>query len=94
MGVLSKVRMIEPVHIPDTYISGIGDVQEVARGLYRFTFYAKHIDPFTGQHENVVVAKNICALEDVAPALLVCANAIGWHLGGEIAAIKRAAEKH
>ncbi|WP_336057346.1 hypothetical protein [Nitratireductor sp. CH_MIT9313-5] len=88
------VKMIELTPVQDTYIDGIGSVDQIARGVFRFTFYSIQNDPFTGGTQRVVVAKNICALENVVPALVVCADAIGWQLTGEVQAMKRFMQQH
>lgn len=88
------VAMVELTPIQDTYIDGIGRVDQVARGVFRFTFYTVQTDPFTGGKQRVVVAKNICALENVVPALVVCAEAIGWQLSGEVQAMKQFMQQH
>lgn len=77
------LRLVETFGVSDVFVSGLGEVEDVGGGCYRFTFYAKqHID---GTEEPVVVAKLIAPMEAVPPALFLAARAIGFSLSGSFA---------
>ena len=40
---MTSVVLIEPAIVPDTLISGVGRVDELAPNLFRVTFCAKHV---------------------------------------------------
>lgn len=74
------VRLSEPVIVPDVFVSGLGEVEDLGGGCFRFTFFVKqHID---GAEETVIVAKLIAPMEAVPPALFLAARAIGFSLSG------------
>ena len=76
-------RLVEAYGINDIFVSGLGEVEEVGGGCFRFTFYARqHVD---GIKETVVVAKLIAPMEAVPPALFLAAKAIGFSLSGSFA---------
>lgn len=81
MGMLEPVvRMSEPVIVPDVFVSGLGEVEDLGGGCYRFTFFVKqHMD---GAEETVIVAKLIAPTGAVPPALFLAARAIGFSLSG------------
>jgi len=81
MGELDAgVRMTEPVIVPDVFVSGLGEVEDLGGGCFRFVFYVKqHID---GAEETTIVAKLIAPMEAVPPALFLAARAIGFSLSG------------
>ena len=83
MDVLEQTgRMTDPGMVLDTFVSGLGEIEGLGGGCFRFTFYAKH--HCEGADEMVVVAKLIAPMEAVPPALLMAAKAIGLSmaLGG------------
>ena len=47
--------LIEPFHIPDTFISGIGRIDRLEGGMVRVVFYSE--EPTAGRMERVVVCK-------------------------------------
>jgi hypothetical protein len=67
--------MIEAFCVPDTFISGLGTIEEVGGGCFRFTFFA--CQTVAGREERIVVAKLIAPLEVVPPAVLMAAKAVG-----------------
>lgn len=65
----------------DTFVSGLGEVEDVGGGCYRFTFFARHKGD--AGEEMLVVAKLIAPMEAVPPALFMAAKAIGFALSGQ-----------
>lgn len=51
-------EMSEPAIVPDTFVQGVGRVEEVSPGLFRVSYYA-HQRGFDGTQERVCVAKFI-----------------------------------
>jgi hypothetical protein len=78
-----NAAMTDTGMVMDTFVSGLGDVEDVGGGCYRFTFFAKHKD--AGIEELIVVAKLIAPMEAVPPALFMAAKAIGFSLTGQFA---------
>ncbi|MET3521480.1 hypothetical protein [Mesorhizobium abyssinicae] len=54
--------MQEPVVILDTFVQGVGRVEEVAPNLFRVSYYA-HQQGYGGVQEKICVAKFIIPLE-------------------------------
>jgi hypothetical protein len=77
------VRLIEPYSVNDIFVSGLGEVEDLGGGCYRFTFFAKQHG--NDGEETVVVAKLIAPMEAVPPALFLAARAIGFSLVGGFA---------
>lgn len=71
-------RLIEPGVVLDIFVSGLGEVEDLGGGCFRFTFYAKHHSE-VGE-ELVVVAKLVAPMEAIPPALFMAAKAIGLTL--------------
>lgn len=71
-------RMSEPVPVLDIFVSGLGEVEDLGGGVFRFTFFAKHHGP-SGE-EQIVVAKLVAPCEAVPPALIMAAKAVGYRL--------------
>jgi hypothetical protein len=81
MGMLEPVvHMTEPGVTPDVFVSGLGEVEDLGGGCFRFTFFARHKSE--GGEELIVVAKLIAPMEAVPPALFLAAKAIGFSLSG------------
>lgn len=74
--------MSDPGIVLDTFVSGLGEVEDLGGGCFRFTFYAKHRDK--DGEDMIVVAKLIAPMEAIPPALIMAAKAIGLSmaLGG------------
>jgi hypothetical protein len=62
--------------IADTYVSGLGEVEDLGDGCFRFTFFAKH--HVNDREERVVVVKLICPMSAVPPAIVMAAKAVGY----------------
>lgn len=83
MDVLEQTgRMTDPGIVLDTFVSGLGEIEDLGGGCFRFTFFAKHHG--CDGDEMLVVAKLIAPMEAIPPALLMAAKAIGLSmaLGG------------
>lgn len=79
MDVLDQTgRITDPGIVPDTFVSGLAEVEDLGSGNYRFTFAAKHRS--VEGDELVVVAKLVAPMEAVPPALFMAAKAIGLSL--------------
>jgi hypothetical protein len=59
----SRLALCEPAVVMDTFVTGVGDVEEIAPNLYRVTYYAKQKDAYSGEPSFVVVAKFIATFE-------------------------------
>ena len=76
MGATNEaVRLLEPMHLPDIFVSGLGEVEDLGGGCFRFIFYAKRT--IAGREETVVVAKLVAPANAVPPAILLAAKAVG-----------------
>jgi hypothetical protein len=62
----SRLALTEPAVILDTFVSGVGDVEEIAPNLFRVTYYTKQKDAYSGEPSLVVVAKFIATAETLA----------------------------
>jgi len=71
-------RLVEPVPVPDIFVSGLAHAEDIGGGIYRFTFFCRR---HAGIGEDVIVAaKLICPMEAVPPAILLAAKAVGFSL--------------
>jgi hypothetical protein len=75
--------LVDSGYVPDTFVSGLGGVEEVGGGCYRFIFFARHQGD--DGNERTVVAKLVAPMEAVPPALFLAARAIGFSLSGQFA---------
>lgn len=50
-------ELVELFGVPDTFVSGLGNIENIGGGCYRFTFYA--VQDCQGRREFVVAAKLI-----------------------------------
>lgn len=62
---MAQISLIEPAVILDTFVSGVGRVEELSPNLFRISYYAKHKSAYDGSDENVLVAKFIVTLETI-----------------------------
>lgn len=70
--------MIEPVPVMDVFVSGLGEVEDLGGGCFRFTFFAKRHG--ANGEELIAVAKLVAPCEAVPPALIMAAKAVGYRL--------------
>lgn len=76
MSKINSVAMIETFTVPDVFVTGLGEIEDLGSGVYRFIFHCKqHIGD---REELVVVAKLIAPLEAVPPAMMMAARAVGF----------------
>jgi hypothetical protein len=77
-------QMLELRGVPDVFVSGLGSVEDLGGGNFRFTFFANQ--DVLGRRELVVAAKLIMSIEAVPAAMhltgkkthaCVCENARG-----------------
>lgn len=90
---ISTAPIIEPVGVPDIFVSGIARIENLGNGNLRFTFYVAHT---AEEHpERLVVAKMVMATADVRRALLATEIALESIEGavGDIV-IERSRGKH
>ncbi len=66
------IPMIEPAVVLDTFVQGVGRVEEVSAGLFRVSYFA-YQRAFDGTQERVCVAKFIVT----ADAMVAIANSTG-----------------
>ena len=66
-------RMSEPTPVLDTFVSGLGDVEDLGGGCFRFTLFATR---HNGE-EFAVVAKLVMPRDAVLPALILAAKTVG-----------------
>jgi hypothetical protein len=71
-------ELIELFPVPDTFVSGLAEVEDVGDGCLRFTFFAKQ--HHGGVEDWLVVAKLVVPAAAVPPALLLAARAVGMPL--------------
>lgn len=68
-------EMIDSYGVQDTFVSGLGTVEDVGGHCLRFTFHSRqHIG---GAEVLVVVAKLVAPKEAVGPAALAALKAVG-----------------
>lgn len=58
-----SIALVEPVAIADTFVSGVGCVDELAPNLFRVVYYTTQKTNYGNDRENMVVAKFIVTLE-------------------------------
>lgn len=73
-----EFRLVEPVPVPDIFVSGLAQVEDIGGGCLRFTFFCRR-HAGTGE-EVLVAAKLIAPIEAVPPAIMLAARAIGFSL--------------
>lgn len=80
ISAVAAVPLTDTGMVMDIFVSGLGEVEDVGGGCYRFTFFTKH----RGEcgEELVVAARLIAPMEAVPPALFMAARAIGFSLTG------------
>lgn len=71
----AKVPMLEAYAVPDIFVSGLGQVESMGGGCFRFSFFARQ--QIGDREELVLVAKLIAPMEAVPPALTMAAKAVG-----------------
>ena len=64
-------ELLELFGVPDTFVSGLGSVEDIGGGNFRFVFFAKQ--DTRGGPEHVVVAKIIMSIEALPAAIHLAA---------------------
>ena len=67
--------MIDTGPLPDTFFSGIGRIEKLTGGCFRFMLYAEHVRD-DGRRERLPVASVVCPLSIIPNALRQVALAI------------------
>jgi hypothetical protein len=74
-------RLVEPVPVQDIFVSGLGAVEDLGGGVYRFVFFSRQY--VEGEEERVTVAKLVGQMDAIPPAIFMAAQAIGFSLTGQ-----------
>lgn len=79
---MNEEKLIDPYAVSDTFVSGLGEVEYVGGGCWRFVFYTvQHVD---GREERVVAAKLIAPGDTVPDAVIKASKAVGIGLAMEL----------
>lgn len=74
--IMGGIQLSDPLNVTDIFASGLGEVEDLDNGCFRFTLYsAHHID---GREQRTVVARLILPASAVPPAILLAAKAVGY----------------
>ena len=66
-----NLEMLEPFGVPDTFTTGLGSVEDIGGGCYRFTFFTKQ--DAHGHSDRVVVAKLVMSIDALPAAIHMAA---------------------
>ena len=77
MHVSTNSALIEPVVIPDTFVCGLHNVEELGDGVYRFTFFATQTD------DRICVARLVLSTAAIYHAAMWALRAIGTNCCGK-----------
>lgn len=69
---IERQEMVDVLAVPDTFVSGLGNVEAVGGGNWRFTFYVSQV--VGGGVVPVVVAKLVMSIEDLPAAIHMAAS--------------------
>jgi hypothetical protein len=76
MNTPAKTNMLETFAVSDTFVSGLGEIEHLGGGVYRFTFYTRQ---HVGERDELIVsAKIVMPMEAVPPALAMTAKMVGY----------------
>jgi hypothetical protein len=64
--------MLELRGVPDTFVTGLGAVEHIGGGNYRFTFFT--CQDVQGRQEKVIAAKVIMSIETLPDAIHMAAK--------------------
>jgi hypothetical protein len=67
-----KREMLELFAVPDVFVTGMGNVESIGGGNYRFTFFVSQ--DVGGSHECVVAAKIVMSIEALPDAIHMAAT--------------------
>lgn len=79
MGIL----LVEPAIVPDVFVSGIAEPEDLGDGNIRFTAYAqqKSFNDYVGATEYVIVSRIIMPVPAVFQSLRQTMKVLGWGNG-------------
>lgn len=79
-----ELLLSEPAIVPDTFVSGLAEAEDLGDGNFRFTLYAKQKSFQDGQIEHVIVARLIMPAPAVMASIKTTMKAMGLACcGGE-----------
>ena len=70
-----NVTLIEPIAVPDIFVSGTAPVQDLGDGNVRLIVYAKQKSLFDGTDEHVVVGRLVMSMNTLADLSAVASEA-------------------
>lgn len=70
-----KPELLEMFGVPDVFVTGLGDIENIGGGCWRFTLVTKQ--QIGGRHELVVVAKIIIPAEALTDAMHMTGQVTG-----------------
>lgn len=76
------MKLTDPLNVSDTYVSGLGEAEDLGDGCFRFTFFSTH--RADGQEQRIVVAKLVVPRSAVPPAILLAAKAVGYSVAAGV----------
>lgn len=68
---MERHEMTEVFGVPDTFVSGLGCVEDIGGGCYRFTFFTSQ--EVQGKREKIVTARIIMSIEALPAAIHMAA---------------------
>lgn len=80
-----RVPLVEPFVVPDTYATGLHDIEHLGDGLYRLTLYAKQRSAMDGHsEERIVVARLVLSTMSIFHSAQWALKAIGVQCCGAL----------
>lgn len=67
-----QLVLTDVLAVPDIFVSGLGNVEAIGGGNWRFTFFVSQ--EISGDAVNVVVAKLVMSIEDLPAAIHMAAS--------------------
>jgi hypothetical protein len=77
-----STRLIDTGGVTDTFVSGLGEVEDLGGGCFRFVFFTRQ--KVGGRDELIVVARLVAPMEAVPPAVFMAMKAIGLSFVSEV----------
>lgn len=72
------IQLTEPVVVPDVYACGLGGVEDLGEGIFRFTFYSRQINTYDGVGtDNVIVARMVMPIAAIMKGIQTTMIATG-----------------
>jgi len=60
LGDAVKLEIIEPIAVPDTFVSGVLSLEDLGSDLFRITAYAVQRCPHENKDYAVIVSRHVC----------------------------------